>query len=137
MENAAKALVIAGGVLLGVLTLTLLVYMFSNMSIVGNAQAERKENERLQAWNAEWEAYNKKLLYGAEVLTVINKAKENNNEYDNNSMYRVDIHVKSKTDKELTSQEISNLKTSIFTCESVTYGNETGRISEMTFKFVE
>lgn len=137
MENAAKALVIAGGVLLGVLTLTLLVYMFSNMSIVGNAQAERKENERLQAWNAEWEAYNKKLLYGAEVLTVINKAKENNNEYENNSMYRVDIHVKSKTDKELTSQEISNLKTSIFTCESVTYGNETGRISEMTFKFVE
>lgn len=137
MENAAKALVIAGGVLLGVLTLTLLVYMFSNMSIVGNAQAERKENERLQAWNAEWEAYNKKLLYGAEVLTVINKAKENNNEYENNSMYRVDIHVKSKTDKELTIQEISNLKTSIFTCESVTYGNETGRISEMTFKFVE
>ena len=137
MENAAKALVIAGGVLLGIISLTLLVYMFSNLSIIGNAQAEKKENEQLQAWNAEWEAYNKKLLYGAEVLTVINKARDNNNEYNNNSMYMVEIHVKDKSNREMTIQELSHLKTSIFTCESVAYGNETGRMSEMNFKFVE
>ena len=37
MDNAAQALLIAGGILLGILTITMLVYMFSNISNMGNA----------------------------------------------------------------------------------------------------
>ena len=88
MENAAQALLIAGGILLAILTLSLIVYMSNNVSTIGSAQAEKQEVERLAAWNAEWEAYNKQVLYGAEVLTVRNKADQNNLEYTN-----VEYHV--------------------------------------------
>ena len=80
MENASEALLIAGGILLGILTITLLVYMFGNLSNMESADMARVEQERLNAWNAEWEAYNKRLLYGTEVLTVIKKAEQKNHE---------------------------------------------------------
>ena len=93
MDNAAQALLIAGGILLGILTITMLVYMFSNISNMGNAQNLKQEAERLAAWNNEWEAYNKRLLYGTEVLTVINKAEQNNKEYNENDRYKVKIFI--------------------------------------------
>lgn len=128
MENASQALLIAGGVLLGILTVSLLVYMFSTISTVGNASAMQEENKKLVEWNAEWEAYNKRFLYGTEVLTVINKAAQNNVEYDDSDeAYKVKI-----IGKDISGQEISvtnfknfveNHKTSVFTCENVEYSD--------------
>lgn len=43
MDNATEALLIAGGILLGILTITALVYMFNNLSIMGNAQEKEKK----------------------------------------------------------------------------------------------
>ncbi len=90
MENASKALLIAGGILLGMLTLGLLATMFNNISTMQNAKADKKITEEIAAWNSEWEAYNKSYLYGTEVLTVINKAQQNN--YEDN-LYKVKIEV--------------------------------------------
>ncbi len=140
MENATHALLIAGGILLGIITLSMLVYMFSNISRMGNAQSTKEEVERLAAWNNEWEAYNKKLLYGTEVLTVINKAEENNKEYDENEKYKVTVHVQDSKGNELDANKIKEFvnesKTSIYTCQNITYNAE-GRVSSMTFKFKE
>ena len=140
MDNAAQALLIAGGILLGILTITMLVYMFSNISNMGNAQNLKQEAERLAAWNNEWEAYNKRLLYGTEVLTVINKAEQNNKEYNENDRYKVKIFIQQGNGAELSDAEykdfVNNTKTSIYTCESLTY-NEEGRVSTMTFRFKE
>ena len=83
MDNATQALLIAGGILLAIMTITALVVMFSNAATIQNAQNNKEELERLAKWNAEWEAYNKRLLYGAEVLTVVKKAEQNNTEYSN------------------------------------------------------
>lgn len=132
MDNATQALLIAGGILLAILTLTLLVYMFSNIATIGNAQAEKEEVERLKEWNAEWEAYNKKVLYGAEVLTVINKAEQNNNE--NSEVYKVTIKV--YLDNVLQEKEFVEMsKSSIFKCIDVQYSEKTGRVCEMSFKY--
>lgn len=136
MENATQALLIVGGILLAILTLTLLVYMFNNLATMENAQAEKKEAERLSEWNAGWEAYNKKVLYGAEVLTVINKAEQNNKEYDYSENYKVNIHVYldgTEQDKNF----VAMRKSSIFECTSLVYNDKTGRVKEMSFKFVE
>ena len=46
-----------------------------------DAENEKKEQEQLIEFNRQYEAYNKPLLYGAEVVTVYNKAKENNLNY--------------------------------------------------------
>lgn len=141
MENATQAILIAGGVLLGILTITLLVYMLSTISTMGNAQQQTEEVQRLAEWNSEWEAYNKKLLYGTEVLTVINKANQNNKEYDDyNGLYSVTVKGKNLNNSEFNFDDFVEFvkahKTSVFTCEGIQY-NEKGRVSEMVFKFVE
>lgn len=128
MENASQALLIAGGVLLGILTVSLLVYMFSTISTVGNASAMQEENKKLVEWNAEWEAYNKRFLYGTEVLTVINKAEQNNVEYDDSDEeYKVKIIGKDISGQEIPVANFKNFvenhKTSVFTCENVEYSD--------------
>ena len=45
MDNATEALLIAGGILLGILTITALVYMFNNLSIMGNAKIIELDKE--------------------------------------------------------------------------------------------
>ena len=78
MDNATDALMIAGGILIAILVISLFMYMFNNAKIIPAEEISQDEIDRLARWNAEWEAYNKKLLYGAEILTVMNKADQNN-----------------------------------------------------------
>jgi len=138
LENASQALLIAGGVLLAILTLSMFIFMFGNLNTFGAAEAEKKDVEQLAAWNAEWEAYNKQLLYGAEVFTVVNKAKQNNLEFDDSAKYRVDIVIEGKaaSGEEITIYNISKYKKSIFKCTNVEY-NQTGRVSKMVYKLIE
>jgi len=78
MENAAKGLVIAGGMLLAIMILTLLVYALTTTSRIEIARAEAERTEELTRFNMEFEAYNKKLIYGIDIISLINKAMENN-----------------------------------------------------------
>lgn len=132
MENASQALIIAGGILLAILTISLLVYAFGNASTIFNAQEKEKETQRLAEWNAEWEAYNKQLLYGTEVLTVVNKAEQNNSEFEN----KVYVTIIGKPDDKTIQEYLLGLKTNIFKCESMTYNEETGRVENIEFSFV-
>ena len=98
--------------------------MFTNLSTIGNAEKKGEEVERLASWNSEWEAYNKRLLYGTDVLTVINKAEQNNYDNDNNSKYTVSVVV--YFDDGVTVMQKSTVllrKTSIFECVKIS--NET------------
>ena len=139
MENASQALLIAGGVLLAILTLSMFIFMFGNLNTFGAAEADKKELEQLTAWNAEWEAYNKQLLYGADVLTVVNKAKHNNAEFEESAKYRVDIVIdgKAKSGEVITTSNIAKYKKSVFKCTNVEYSNSTGRINKMVYKLIE
>lgn len=78
MENASKALLIAGGILLAVLVLALLALLLSNISSNQLAQEKKLKTEQVQEFNQQWEAYNKKALFGADIITVVNKAIQNN-----------------------------------------------------------
>ena len=78
MENASKALLIAGGILFALLIITVLLYMNQNIITIRQTEQEKIEVEQLQKFNQEYEVYNKKLMYGAEVMSLINKMKNNN-----------------------------------------------------------
>lgn len=78
MENASKALLIAGGILLAVLVLALLALLLSNISSNQLAQEKKLKTEQVQEFNQQWEAYNKKALFGSDIITVVNKAIQNN-----------------------------------------------------------
>ena len=98
MENAAKALLIAGGILLMILTLSLLVYMTGSIEKIEQAQNQKKQVEELARFNLEYEAYNKQRLYGVDVITVINKAIANNKKMDvldkSDEKYYINIEFK-------------------------------------------
>lgn len=78
MENAARALEIAGGVLIALLIISLFVYMFNQVSYHQATQNQNLETQKLEAFNKTYEAYNKSILYGADVISVINMARSNN-----------------------------------------------------------
>ena len=126
MENASQALLIVAGVLLGILTVTMLVHRFSTISAMGNANEAKTEAKMLAEWNAEWQAYNKHLLYGTEVLTVINKAEQNNKVYTDDE-YQVIITGIDDRKQEMDTQDFKEFvkehKTSIFECKDVKYSN--------------
>ena len=76
MENASKALLIAGGVLIALIILTMFIVMYNNMANIQKEQEEQTRIEQIAAFNAEFEAYNKKVMYGTDVITLINKVAE-------------------------------------------------------------
>lgn len=82
MENASKALIIAGGMLLAIMTLSLLLYMASSTTRIAQAQDEKTASEQIAAFNSEYEAYNKRVMYGTDLISVANKAIDYNKKLD-------------------------------------------------------
>ena len=110
MENASKALEMAAGVLLGVLLLSLVAYFFTSISSWPEQQDDEKSSQQTAQFNLEFEVYDKKGMYGADVISCLTKA-ENNNEkyYEGGSFlsgqkygetYWVNVYVNLKTDLE-------------------------------------
>ena len=93
MENASKALLIAGGILLTMLVVSLLVLMKGNLNKIANAEDDKKAAEQLTAFNASYEAYNKKLLNGTDIITIVNKAIENNLNVDDTHPWFVNVKI--------------------------------------------
>lgn len=132
MDNAAKAILISGGILLALLTLSVMVLMFGSMQRMEEAKDKKEVIAEMNEWNAEWEAYNKKVMYGSDVLTVVNKAAEVNHEFGKDSPYTVTIIVNGID----INTELEENKLSIFRCEGIHYNENTGYVDSMTFKFI-
>jgi hypothetical protein len=81
MENANHALLIAGGTLIGIILIAALVAFARNLNVFPSELDKEEQTEQIQAFNAEYEAYNKKIMYGADLISVLNKAKSNNEKY--------------------------------------------------------
>ncbi len=81
MENAAKALEMAAGVLLGVMLLALISYFFSHVGEWPQQDDEIATQEQLAKFNLEYEVYDKKGMYGVDVISCLNKAQSNNEKY--------------------------------------------------------
>ena len=89
MENASKALIMAGGILVGVLVLSLMVYLFADFgSTSAQINAQNKQNQ-LSQFNSKFTAYeDKEGLTIYDVITVAGYAKENNKYYEGNDVLR-------------------------------------------------
>lgn len=88
MENVSKALIIAGSILLAMITISIFYFAFGKASSLTEAISENTNQKELIAFNNSFEAYNKKVMYGAEIVSVLNKA------IDNNKSYNIDEKLK-------------------------------------------
>lgn len=93
MENASNALLIAGGVLIGMLILSLAVYLFVDFGSTSADINQRTAEQQLTQFNSKFTVYeseeNKWTIY--DIITVAGYARENNKYYtDNGSAGKVD-----------------------------------------------
>lgn len=103
MESANKAIIMAFGMLVAVMILATIVYVFNHLKVLPQGDDLQEELEQVTAFNLEYEVYDKKIMYGVDVISVLNKAKSNNDKYVQgrffsgigyNTDYIIDIEVR-------------------------------------------
>lgn len=100
MENATKALLIAGGILIAMMILSLLIYVFGSASDFAESQDKKALAQEVKEFNKGYEAYNKKKMYGTDIITVVNKAINNNRKVAQNTEDPYYVNVIIETTKE-------------------------------------
>ena len=83
MENASKALLMAAGVLIGILILSLAVYLFATFGATSAEVHRQNDANRINEFNTQFTSYEGKqdiTIY--DVITVANLATENNINYE-------------------------------------------------------
>ena len=65
MENASKALIMAGGVLIALMILGALLLMFNNLSSYQNTNTQTTEEAQVIAFNNQFETYNRNGVRGS------------------------------------------------------------------------
>ncbi len=85
MENASKAIIMAGGILIGVIILATLVIVFRPMGDVYEGKDDALLIEQLEKYNRQFNTYDKSL-YGSELLSLANLVYD----FDNKFLYDID-----------------------------------------------
>lgn len=78
--------------------IAVLMYVVNDSASLKKAEQDKEIAEQVTKFNMEYESYQKNLLRGTELVTLINKAIANNKKYeDSDKVYDIDIHFKLKT----------------------------------------
>jgi len=78
MENASKALLIAGGVLIALLIITLLIFTVTKLGDNQRAQSSGTKASQLAAFNRDFERYTEGTINGTDIISIINKINDYN-----------------------------------------------------------
>lgn len=134
MENATKALVMAGGILIALMLLVLVVYSVRQWGDAQEAQFQEENAQVVADFNKSYLSY-EKTLYGSELLGLVNKMLDYNdsddvkvNDYPPMTM---EVHINGTADDLFTSsknydlEEISERITDAMsdTIDNPTYSN--------------
>lgn len=101
MENSTKALIMGGGIFIGILILSIFAYTFSNMGVFSNTYSETIENQNLDEFNSKFNIYANRELNIQDVVTIINLAQDYNskNEEKINIKGKIGIEIYEAEDK--------------------------------------
>ena len=80
-ENVAKALLIAAGILITVMLLSIIVLGYNQISNFYNTQSEKTRNEQLAEFNEQFLNYQRNDLRGTDVITLVNKVIDYNERF--------------------------------------------------------
>lgn len=129
MENANKAIIMAFGMLVAVMIMASIVWVFTRLSALPTEDDTEEAVEQRRLFNQEYEVYDKKIMYGVDVISVLNKAQSNNEKYVQanffsgvgyNTDYIINIVVELTTDLEET-MEVTYLNTTSAGVKEIQY----------------
>lgn len=132
MENSSKALLIAGGVLIAVLILSLFVYLYVAMHNFSNEYNSNIDSQKLKAFNSQFEVYNGRTdLTAQDIVTVVNMIEEYNNKNEDEITYSgVNFDNGNKFDF----MRNNPPDESSFTCYKIEYNQITGKVNKIFFR---
>lgn len=144
MENASKALLLAAEVLIGVLILSLMVYLFVTFGLSSAEIGEQIDENRLAEFNNQYNKYVGKddvTIY--DIVSVANLAKENNKYYEldtsTSGNYYISVKIGNTSIEKysldyLTDRYIKNESGELkkYSCD-VEYSDATGRVKKVLF----
>lgn len=162
MENASNALIIAGGVLIGVLLLSVIVVAFQGAADLAKSYDTSIASTSLQAFNNTFEKFQDSDVNIHDIITLAHFAKDYNTKNLLEKTDSIYITVKcestagkreelqDKTDSELLTfleantfsklangQENSEGNVQKYKCKDIQYNENTGVVTEITFEKVK
>ena len=137
MENAAKALLMAGGILIALLVMGALVLLFSNLSDYQNKTDASVKQSQIAEFNNQFEPYNRNDVTLMELKSLYNKILSNNAK----SEYKIETNISSPEVYENIEADSLSIPeddkiTLRFKCINIEYENADGRISKIEFEKV-
>lgn len=144
MDNANKAIIMAFGMLVAVMIMGSIAFVFTRLKALPTQDDSLEEIEQRRLFNQEYEVYDKKIMYGVDVISVLNKAQSNNEKYIKgnflsgnlyNTDYAINIVVKFK--KELEEKiEVTYLENTANTVKEMQYAADgpSGVTAKSVFK---
>lgn len=146
MENASKALIMAAGVLIGVLILSLAVYLFVSFGTSSAQVHKQNEENQLNEFNTQFTSYEgREEITIYDVITVKNLADQNNRQYELDSSTNSNFYITVKLgnsiinnnkvkEEELIKKDTETLQEKLptYSCK-VTISPVTGRVKEIRF----
>ena len=94
MENATRALAIAGGILIALLVVSLLVLGIGKLSSYYTAVDSAEYNKQIRDYNKQFETYNKNVVKGIELVSLCNLAEDTNNDKFRDDYREIKLFVK-------------------------------------------
>ncbi len=116
MENASKALIMAGSVLVSLIIISLLVGFFHQMQNLQQTELSKEQVQQAAEFNKPYTAYERDV-YGSELLSIANKVKDYNKrqaEIEDYTKIEVEITISNDLDEDYlkkgtyTSEQIVN-----------------------------
>lgn len=146
MENASKALIMAAGVLIGVLILSLAVYLFVSFGTSSAQVHKQNEENQLNEFNTQFTSYEgREEITIYDVITVKNLADQNNRQYELDSSTNSNFYITVKLgnsiinnnkvkEEELIKKDTETLQEKLptYSCK-VTISPVTGRVKKIIF----
>ena len=150
MENASKSLIMAAGILIGLLVISLAVYLFADFGATSAKINQQVEEQRIVQFNSQFTSYLNKELTIYEIITILGYAQENNEYYKETLDEQIAVILKTsrgtqnitelngEEKKELIQLEqtyITNgqLPKYHLTEENIKYNSNTGKVNKITF----
>ena len=127
MENASKALLMAAGVLIGILILVLMVTLFLSAREVSSRHDQVKKTEEIEQFNANFTKYVGKDITMHQVITIHNFAK-----IENNKIKSVNVNKNGIFDISTTQIEKDLKNNELYYTMQITQIDDDGYVSKVT-----
>lgn len=149
MENATKALLMAGGILIAILIISSFVLFFGDLNEYEQSKSDAVVQEQVVKFNNAYTSYDRNNITLNEIKSLYNKIASNNKRASDGDKdyFKINSNIKDlcqqptntdeKVDITVTNfkeldERLKNKKYN-FNCEKIEFENEGGRVSKLKF----